>query len=75
MTNTDGSSLVDLAGYKIKYGTSPGSYPNVVDVANEGLTSYVVENLDPDIHYFVVTAYDNANMESEHSNEASAVIE
>jgi hypothetical protein len=74
-TNIDDSTLVDLAGYRIKYGTSPGSYPNVIDVTNEGLTSYVVENLSANTYYFVMTAYNSSNVESENSNEASAVIE
>jgi hypothetical protein len=74
-TNTDDSALVDLAGYRIKYGTSPGSYPNIIDVTNEGLTTYVVENLSANTYYFVMTAYNVSNVESENSNEASAVIE
>ena len=42
-TNTDGSPLTNLAGYKIYWGTSQGTYPNSVTLNNPGLTSYVVE--------------------------------
>lgn len=34
--NTDGSSLTDLAGYKIWYGTSPGNYSDTITLAYSG---------------------------------------
>jgi hypothetical protein len=73
-TNQDGSSMDDLAGYKVYYGTSSGSYPNIVPLNNPGLSSYVVDNLIPGTYYFVVTAYDTSGNESAYSNEASKVI-
>ena len=42
---TDGTPLTDLAGYKVHYGTTLGSYPNVIVINNAGVTTYVVENL------------------------------
>ena len=74
-SNEDGSPLGDLVGYKIYYGTSPGSYPNVIDVANSGITEYVVESLSPDTYYFVMTAYNSSGGESVPSNMASKLIE
>lgn len=74
-TKTDGSGLDDLSGYKIRYGTSSGSYPNEIDVANAGIASYVVENLSSDTYYFVVTAYNTAGIESVYSSEVSKTIQ
>ena len=73
-TNADGSVLDDLAGYRIKYGTQEGTYPNVIPVANPGISSYVVENLAPNTYYFVVTAYDYSGNESGQSNVATKTI-
>ncbi len=72
-TNTDGTPLTDLAGYKIYYGTSSGNYTAVINVGN--ITSYAVGNLAPGAtYYFAVTAYDSANNESSFSNEVSKSI-
>ena len=37
--NEDGTALTDLAGYKLYWGTTPGSYPNSVTINNPGRTS------------------------------------
>ncbi|MFT3839558.1 MAG: fibronectin type III domain-containing protein [Myxococcaceae bacterium] len=73
-TNTDGSQLNDLAGYKVHVGTQPGQYDTVIDVKDPSATGYVVDNLTAGPHYFMVTAYDSAGAESSPSNEASKVI-
>jgi hypothetical protein len=70
----DGSALTDLAGYRIRYGTAPGTYPNEVQIANPGLTSYVVTNLPPGTYYFVATAYDTAGRESDFSGVVTKTI-
>ncbi|MEM9055943.1 MAG: Ig-like domain-containing protein [Pseudomonadota bacterium] len=72
--NVDGSPLNDLAGYRIYYGTTPGSYPNQVAVNNPGLSSFVVENLAPGTYYFVTTAFDAAGNESALSNVATKTL-
>ena len=65
------SSVSTAAGYKVKYGTAPGSYTTAQDVGN--VTNFTVTNLtNGTIYYFVVTAY-NAGGESGYSNELSAV--
>ncbi len=74
-TKTDGSGLDDLSGYKIRYGTSSGSYLNEIDVANAGIASYVVEDLSSNTYYFVVTAYNAAGVESAYSSEVSKIIQ
>lgn len=73
--NTDGSTLTNLAGYKIYYGTSAGNYTSTVDLANPGLTSYVVDSLAGNTtYYFVMTAYDVDGNESGYSSMGSKTI-
>lgn len=72
-TNSDGTQLTDLAGYKIYYGTSSGNYTTTVDVGN--INSYQLNNLpDGFTYYFVTTAYDLSGNESGYSNEASKTL-
>ena len=73
-TRTDGSALTNLAGYHLYYGTTPGSYPNVITVANPGLATYVVSNLPAGTYYFVATAFDANGVESAYSNTGSKTI-
>jgi len=72
--NTDGTALNDLAGYRIYYGTSPGSYPNPISINSAGITTYVVGNLSPGTYYFVSTAVNSMGIESDYSNVAQKVV-
>src|SRR5688572_222315 len=60
----DGTPLGNLAGYRIRYGTAPGSYTQQLQIPNPGITSCVVENLPPGTYYFVAIAYDSGGLES-----------
>ncbi len=71
---TDGSPLTNLAGYRLRYGNSPGNYPNTVTITNPGLTSHVVGNLASGTWYFVLAAYDAAGLESSNTNPVSKTI-
>jgi hypothetical protein len=71
--NTDGSALTDLAGYKLYWGNSAGSYPNSVTLS-KGLATYVVGNLAPGTWYFVMTALNSAGVESSRTSPASKTI-
>lgn len=73
--NTDGSSLTDLAGYRIYYGTSSTSLTQTVQVGNAGVTTYVIENLSPATYYFAVKAYSSTGAESGNSNVASKTVQ
>jgi hypothetical protein len=73
-TNTDGTPLTNLAGYKVYWGPAQGNFPNSVALNNAGLTSYVVQNLVPGTYYFVVTALNSSGAESVFSNTASKTI-
>lgn len=70
----DGTALTNLAGYRVRYGTALGSYPNVVQIANPGITTLVVENLPAGTYYFVATAYDANGGESQFSGVVSKTI-
>ncbi len=60
----------ELAGYKVYYGNSSGSYSSSIDVGNQ--TSYTISNLvEGEIYFFAATAYDLAGNESGYSNEVS----
>ena len=74
-TNTDGSPLTNLVGYKIYWGNSPESYPNTVTLNNPGLTRYVVTNLVPGTWFFVATALSGEGAESAFSSPASGTIQ
>jgi hypothetical protein len=71
---SDGSPLTNLAGYRIRYGTSPGNYSNTRQVANPGVTTIVIDNLPAGTYYFVMTAYDSDGRESEFSAVVSKSI-
>jgi hypothetical protein len=73
--NEDGSPLMNLAGYKVHWGTSSGSYGNSVTIANPGITIYVVENLVAGTYYFATSAFNGDGVESNFSNEASKTIQ
>ena len=67
--NTDS----DLAGYKVYYGTTSGTYNANVNVGN--VTTHTISDLSTGQTYYVaVTAYDTSANESEYSTEVSASI-
>jgi len=72
--NTDGTTLTDLNGYTVYYGTAPGSYPNNIEISNAGITTYVIDNLSPNTYYFVLTSLNGQDVESAFSNEAMTTI-
>jgi hypothetical protein len=55
--NTDGTTITNLGGYRVYYGTSASNLSQVVQVANPGVTSYTVGNLSSGTWYFAVAAY------------------
>ena len=74
--NTDGSTLTDLAGYKIYYGTASNSLTQSIQVSNVGTASYTVSNLlNGTTWYFAVTAYNSSGAESALSTVTSKAIQ
>jgi hypothetical protein len=73
-TNTNGSSLTNLAGYRVYWGNSPSSLSQSVTVNNPGLSSYVVGNLVSGTWYFGVAAVSSTGAESAMSNVGSKTV-
>lgn len=73
--NSDGSTLVDLTGYKLHYGSASKSYSDTIQVANGGLTTFVVQNLPSGTYFFAVTAYNASGKESSLSGEVSTQVD
>jgi hypothetical protein len=73
--NSDGSTLMDLTGYKVHYGSASKGYSDIIQVANPGLTTYVVQNLPAGTYYFAVTAYNASGKESSLSGEVSTQVD
>ncbi|WP_129641665.1 putative Ig domain-containing protein [Peristeroidobacter agariperforans] len=74
-TNTDGSTLTNLAGYRISYGTSSSALTQTVQVANPSVTNYTISNLSPGTYYFSVRAYTSNGTESAGSSVSSKVVQ
>lgn len=72
--NTDGTPLTNLAGYRVYWGTSIGSYPNSATLMTPSALTYVVDNLTPATWYFAATAINAASVESAQSMAASKMI-
>lgn len=72
--NTDGSALKNLDGYRIYYGTNKASLTQVIDIPNDGTTSYQITNLGSGTWYFGIKAYNSAGVESDLSNVGSKTI-
>jgi hypothetical protein len=68
-TNTDGSPLTNLAGYRLYYGTSSGSYSHYIPLDDE--VTYTFTSLSNGTYYFVVTAINSVGVESYSSNQVS----
>lgn len=73
-TNADGTTLDDLVGYKIYYGTSSGNYTEMIDITDPQKSDHTIENLASGTYYFVATAYDTEGNESDFSEEVSKAI-
>jgi len=74
-TNTDGTSLGNLAGYRISYGTSASALTQTVQIANPGVTTYSLSSLSPGTYYFAVRAYTANGTESANSNVSSKSVQ
>ena len=69
--NTDGSSITNLAGYVISYGTSATALTQTVTVSNPATTTYTVQNLTAGTWYFSVAATETGGTASAPSSMVS----
>jgi hypothetical protein len=72
--NSDGSPLMNLAGYRIYYGHAANSLTQSVQLANPGLSSYMLQSLSSGTWFFAVKSYTQNGAESSLSNVASKTI-
>ena len=72
--NEDGTVLTNLAGYKVRYGQSPGALSQVIDIAAPGTTSVTVEGLSGGTWFFTVASYTNTGVESAQTGAVSKTI-
>ncbi len=72
--NADGSSLSNLTGYRIYYGTSSGMLIKTIQINNPSVSSYVIENLPAATYYFGVRAVTSKGTESPLSNLMTAKV-
>jgi|GEM_PF-2383816 hypothetical protein len=72
--NVDGSTLTNLARFKVVYGTSSSSLTNSLVVDDITRTSTTVSSLSPGTWYFAVRAVNTANTESANSSVVSKTV-
>lgn len=71
--NVDGSTLTNLSGYKIYYGTTSRNYTQSASVSGASTTQWTL-SLAPGTYYFALTAIDAAGGESSKTNEVSKTV-
>jgi Bacterial Ig domain/Fibronectin type III domain len=72
-TNTDGTTLTNLAGYKLRYWQTNSGTPQNLDVGNQ--TSYTLTGLvDGATYSFVVNAYNTSGIISSDSNVLTVTV-
>ena len=64
----DANPEVDIANYRLSYGTSTGSYPIVID-AGQNLEASVPNLVQGTTYYFAVSAVNTAGVQSRYSTE------
>jgi hypothetical protein len=72
--NDDGSTLTDLSGYKIHYGTESGNYSQTVDVENPGLSRFDLSSLPQGQIFIAMTSVNASGAQSAFSSEVSVTV-
>ena len=72
--NTNGTTLMNLAGVHLYYGTSASALTHEITVASTTQTSYVISGLTAGTWYFGATAYNTSGVQSAMSDIGSKAI-
>jgi hypothetical protein len=72
--NTDGTPLTDLAGYRVYHGLSANALNDVVELTGGNSTSHSFNALSSGTHYFAVSAFNSAGVESALSGVGSKLV-
>lgn len=73
-SNSDGTTLTNLAGYHIRYGRTASNLDQTVSLDNPSINRYVVENLSAGTWYFAVMAVNASGVTSTLSNTSNKTI-
>lgn len=73
--NEDGTTLGDLAGFRVRYGRSAGQWQFSKKLNDPDRTTHLVEGLASGEWYFTVTAFDFSGNESREADIVSTVIQ
>jgi hypothetical protein len=75
--NSDGSSITNLAGYTLHYGTASQDYTGSIEITSPTQTSYVLSDngFPPGTYYFAISAYNAQQVSSSLSSEVSVTVD
>jgi serine protease len=73
-SNTDGSALTNLAGFRVYYGTSSTSFSKYASVSDITSRATTIGSLAPGTWYFMVRVLNTNQVESANSNVASKAV-
>ena len=73
-SNTNGTPLMDLSGYRIYYGSSAQDLSHTIQIGTTGLQTYVIDDLEPGTWYFAVVALASNGAESNLSDVVAKTI-
>lgn len=74
MTNTDGSPLTDLAGFRVYYGLMPDALSERLEIADPAARSILIQGLTSGTWHFSISAYTERGVESARTPPASKTI-
>ena len=72
--NTDGTPLINLAGYEIRYGQNVSALDSFITINGVGSQTRVIENLTSGTWYFSIAARNSSGVLSNPSSPVSKVI-
>lgn len=73
--NEDGSPLLDLAGYRLRWGKEYGTYTHTRTIADPVITSALIDGLERGYYKFVITSFNESGIESRPSKAVIKMIQ